>query len=61
MCFSLFIIYFNDGYRYGALSPISFISGIQIFRGPTFAPSATRGDFENYIARLYAVQKQVLL
>ncbi|XP_060593794.1 uncharacterized protein LOC132748243 [Ruditapes philippinarum] len=45
--------------EYGALSPISFITGIQLFGGPSFAPSATRGDFENYIARLYAVQKQV--
>jgi hypothetical protein len=55
------MLYINDVYRYGALSPISFITGIQLFGGPSFAPSATRGDFENYIARLYAVQKQVTL
>ncbi|XP_053404382.1 uncharacterized protein LOC123554147 [Mercenaria mercenaria] len=45
--------------EYGALSPISFITGIQLFSGPYMADSRTRGDFENYIVRLHGVQKQV--
>lgn len=46
-------------YRYGSLNPLSFIGGIQMYTGPRMASSNTRGDFENYIARLHAVQKQV--
>ena len=45
--------------RYGALSPITFLDGIQLFGGPGIASTSTRGDFENYIARLHAVQRQV--
>ncbi|WAR28748.1 hypothetical protein MAR_014452, partial [Mya arenaria] len=44
--------------RYGALSPISFLGGIQLYYGPYFSYGSSRGDFENYIARLRAVQTQ---
>ncbi|KAK3589707.1 hypothetical protein CHS0354_015219, partial [Potamilus streckersoni] len=45
--------------RYGALSPMSFLSGIQLSEGPSMPSSATRGDFENYIVCLHLVQRQV--
>ncbi|KAK3598121.1 hypothetical protein CHS0354_037376 [Potamilus streckersoni] len=44
--------------RYGALNPVSFLEGIQLF-GPRLSSSATRRDFENYIARMKLVQRQV--
>ncbi|XP_052784214.1 uncharacterized protein LOC128220023 [Mya arenaria] len=49
----------NKWAEYGALSPISFLGGIQLYYGPYFSYGSSRGDFENYIARLRAVQTQV--
>ncbi|KAL4220247.1 hypothetical protein ACF0H5_020655 [Mactra antiquata] len=49
----------NKWAEYSALSPISFLGGIQIYGGPYFAGNKSLQDYENFISRLHAVQNQV--
>eukprot|EP00105_Crassostrea_gigas_P037677 XP_019921825.1 PREDICTED: uncharacterized protein LOC109617068 [Crassostrea gigas] len=44
---------------YGALNPMNFLEGIQIFTSAVKASTKSRGDFENYIARLNAIPHQL--
>lgn len=53
------IIFFECNNRYGALNPMNFLEGAQLYTSAVKASSNTRGDFENYIARLNAIPQQV--
>ncbi|XP_052706617.1 uncharacterized protein LOC128182049 isoform X2 [Crassostrea angulata] len=44
---------------YGALNPMNFLEGIQLFTSAVKASTNSRGDFENYIARLNAIPHQL--
>nr|XP_022337537.1 uncharacterized protein LOC111133419 [Crassostrea virginica] len=44
---------------YGALNPMNFLEGAQLYTSAVKASSNTRGDFENYIARLNAIPQQL--
>ncbi|XP_061194802.1 uncharacterized protein LOC133202967 [Saccostrea echinata] len=44
---------------YGALNPMNFLEGVQLYTSAVKASSNSRGDFENYIARLNAIPHQI--
>ncbi|XP_048747204.2 uncharacterized protein LOC125659548 [Ostrea edulis] len=44
---------------YGALNPMNFLEGAQLYTSAVKSSSNSRGDFENYIARLNAIPHQI--